>query len=215
MIAALYVEKDGVYSIPGIDLWDKDRDARRYPGPYRVIAHPPCERWGRFWGGSPGQKTRLVKGDDGGCFAAALGSVRRWGGVLEHPQDSAAWQAYGLMAPPRSGGWVAADNLGGWTCRVEQGHYGHRARKATWLYAFGIPLPSLRWGSSLTGKPIAISSFKGMTLQQRADRRAAMARNELVTGKAYCAAEMMSKKERLSTPIGFRDLLLTMVGYGS
>ena len=35
-----------------------------------------------------------------------------------------------MCAPPRFGGWVNADWLGGWTCCVEQGHYGHRARKA-------------------------------------------------------------------------------------
>ena len=128
MIAALFVLSDGPYaSLPDVDLWDKTRDARRYGGPFKVIAPPPCARWGRYWFGGPSARVRRVKGDDGGCFAAALAAVRRWGGVLEHPAASAAWSAFGLLEPPRAGGWVVADWLGGWTCCVDQGHYGHRA----------------------------------------------------------------------------------------
>ena len=50
--------------------------------------------------------------------------------MLEHPEASHAWWWFGMCAPPRFGGWVNANWLGGWTCCVEQGHYGHRARKA-------------------------------------------------------------------------------------
>jgi hypothetical protein len=147
MIAALYVEPAGAYvGLPHVDPWDEARDARTYAGPWPVVAHPPCERWGRFWHGSPRKPHQFKLGDDGGCFAAALASVRAWGGVLEHPADSHAWAAFGLRRPPRSGGWVQADDQGGWTCYVEQGHYGHAARKATWLYACKAALPELRWG---------------------------------------------------------------------
>lgn len=39
MIAALFVEEDGVYTkLPGVDAWGVGRDARRYRGPHRVIA---------------------------------------------------------------------------------------------------------------------------------------------------------------------------------
>ena len=40
------------------------------------------------------------------------------GGVLEHPSTTSAWRAFGLMTPPRSGGWVSA-GLGdpGWNKR--------------------------------------------------------------------------------------------------
>lgn len=138
MIAALYVATGGCYfGLPDVDPWNKDRDARLYAGPHPVVAHPPCERWGRYWGGSPTTFPRLKKGDDGGCFRAALDAVRAWGGVLEHPEGSHAWRAFGLNLPPRAGGWVNADFTGGWTCCVEQGWYGHRARKATWLYYCG------------------------------------------------------------------------------
>jgi hypothetical protein len=87
-------------------------------------------------------------GDDKGCFASALHAVRIFGGVLEHPKDSHAWRWFGLNRPPTGGGWVKADELSGWTCCVEQGHYGHMSRKATWLYARGVELPDLKWGSS-------------------------------------------------------------------
>lgn len=111
MIAALYVEKDGPYwNHPGIDPWDVERDARSYQGPHPVIAHPPCERWGRYWSGGPSSKRRLLLGNDGGCFAAALWAVRTFGGVLEHPAHSAAWTWFGLQRPAAGMGWRKADS---------------------------------------------------------------------------------------------------------
>lgn len=151
VVAALFVALDGAYfGVDGVEPWDEAVDARTYPGPHAVVTHPPCARWGRFWGGSPRAVVRKRKGDDGGCFAAAIDSVRKFGGVLEHPEASSAWRAFGLMEPPRAGGWVSSGMFdGGWTCCVEQGHYGHRARKATWLYVCGVrDLPALKWGPS-------------------------------------------------------------------
>ena len=114
MIAALFVATDGAYSgLPGVDVWDEARDARRYAGPWPVIAHPPCQRWSsKGWHGSPGKPHQYAKGDDSGCFAAALASVRRWGGVLEHPAYSHAWLAHGLPWPLPNG-WQR-DITGGW-----------------------------------------------------------------------------------------------------
>jgi len=146
MIAALFVERDGCYfGLPGVDPWDEARDARLYAGPWPVVAHPPCQRWGRFWHGSTRKPHQFKLGDDGGCFAKALQAVQRFGGVLEHPADSHAWKVFGLLLPPRSGGWVRSDEHGH-SCYVEQGHYGHLSRKGTWLYAAVVPLPELRWG---------------------------------------------------------------------
>lgn len=71
-VAALYVEPDGVYaSADSVELWDEARDARSYAGPHPVVAHPPCQRWGRFWHGSPRKPHQFQLGDDGGCFASA------------------------------------------------------------------------------------------------------------------------------------------------
>jgi hypothetical protein len=151
MIAALFVETDGSYfNLPGVDPWDEKRDARQYPGSYPVIAHPPCQRWGKFWAGQPlhikltGQ--RKIKGDDGGCFESALASVRKYGGVIEHPYQSHAWAHFGLNKPSRKGGWIKADEFGGWTCCVEQGRYGHYARKPTYLLTYLLTLQiGLNW----------------------------------------------------------------------
>ena len=196
-IAALYVETGGVYfGLPNVDPWDEERDARLYVGPWPVVAHPPCKRWGRYWSGGPSAKVRRQLGDDGGCFTAALASVRKFGGVIEHPEASHAWLHHGLNKPPRFGGWVVADWLGGWTCCVEQGHYGHQARKATWIYAFGCVLPSLIGGPS-QGKRLE-EGFH--TSEERAIARRA----------GVVPVKRMPKSQLHLTPIPFRDLLISI-----
>jgi len=198
IVAALFVHEGGVYyNLPDVDPWGASRDARKYDGDHPIVAHPPCERWGRYWNGGPSARVRRKKGDDGGCFASALASVRRCGGVLEHPEASHAWAAHGLQRPPRAGGWVEADALGGWTCCVEQGHYGHRARKATWLYAIDAALPELKWGPCLDRERLD-EGFHSREERERA--RAA--------GQA--PRKRLSSIENLTTPIAFRDLLLSI-----
>lgn len=195
-IAALYVESKGVYSgLPDVEVWDVARDARKYDGPHPVVAHPPCARWGRYWGGAPTTWPRLKLGDDGGCFAAALKAVRTWGGILEHPEGSHAWRFFGLNIPPHDGGWIVADFEGGWTCCVEQGHYGHRSRKKTWLYAWGVEPPSLKWGRSAASVKFK-DSFRSAEHRRRA----------IKTG----ACQRLSARERAATPIPFRDLLISI-----
>ena len=153
-VAALYVEPKGCYvGVPGVDPWDEARDARAYAGPHPVVAHPPCQRWGRFWHGSTRKPHQYKLGDDSGCFKAALQAVCRFGGVLEHPADSNAWAFYGINKPHRAGGWIRAfnDDREIWTCCVYQGHYGHPSGKATWLIVAGVPfylLPALKWGKT-------------------------------------------------------------------
>lgn len=196
-IAALYVDPAGCYAnLPSVEVWDEARDARTYRGPHPVVAHPPCQRWGRYWGGAPATWPRLKLGDDGGCFAAALDAVRRWGGVLEHPEGSHAWRAFGLNLPPHDGGWVNADFHGGWTCCVEQGWYGHRARKKTWLYANGVCLPSLKWGAAPGDFVRLDEGFHSSEERRRAVK----------TG----ACQRLSKRQRAATPPEFRDVLLAI-----
>lgn len=198
MVAALFVHSQGAYfGLPGVALWDKTRDARFYQGPYPVVAHPPCERWGRFWHGSTRRPHQFKLGDDEGCFEAALTSVRKFGGVVEHPADSRAWRAFCLNAPPRGAGWVQADFCGGWTCYVEQGFYGHFSRKPTWLYAVLPRLPELRWGiGEQRLHPVALAKHG----YEKARRIGVMA---MVGGK-------YKKQIRDATPHPFRDLLLDM-----
>lgn len=155
--AALFVDAAGVYAgRPDVDLWPVERDARRYPGPWPVVAHPPCPMWG--WHARQFRRDRL--GQDGGCFEAALRFVHTWGGVIEHPAASSAWAWFGLQRP---GGWgwtrgpvTAAGDV--WVCAVDQGHYGHVAPKRTWLYLVtSTTPPPLRWEpSSATGRVLDI-----------------------------------------------------------
>ncbi len=205
-VAALFVASGGsYYGIEGVDPWDEARDARTYTGPHPVVAHPPCQRWGKFWAGQPlwikRTGERKVKGDDGGCFASALASVRRWGGVLEHPWGSHAWPHFGLNTPPREGGWIMADFEGGWTCCVEQGRYGHYARKPTLLLAYGMErrdLPELRWGISEASYPPEAIAKHGLAYCKRA-------------GELAFKGGGKDNKHRIGTPPEFRDLLISIV----
>ena len=102
-VAALFVAKGGIYfNRNDCDPWDEARDARLYAGPCPVVAHPPCSRWCRL-AGLVQARWGHKRGDDGGCFASALASVRKWGGVLEHPAYSAAWSHFDLPVPGRQG----------------------------------------------------------------------------------------------------------------
>lgn len=197
-IAALYVETNGVYSaLPGVEPWDIRRDARSYRGPHPVVAHPPCQRWGRYWHGAPNKPHQYRLGEDGGCFASALTAVRNYGGVLEHPAHSKAWGYFGLNCPKAGNGWARADDLGGWTCQVEQGHYGHLSRKPTWLYAAQIKLRELDWS-------------KG---EQRLDPRA-LEKHGYEKARRIGMMAMVGGKDktqiRNATPVPFRDVLLQM-----
>ncbi len=202
MIAALFVEMGGVYSgLPDVDPWCIARDARKYAGPWPVVCHPPCQRWGRYWSGGPNPNAqRRELGDDDGCFEAAFRAVQRCGGVLEHPEGSHAFKRYTLHIPHHTGGWWP-NAFGGWTCCVEQGHYGHPARKKTWLWLNARRLddwhpPELKWGPS-----------RGTRLDEgfhsKAERDAARAAGRKPVPR-------LSTAENLATPIPFRDLLISM-----
>lgn len=193
-VAALYVERGGPYwDIEGVDPWDLQRDARLYAGPHPVVAHPPCARWSRL-AGLVESRWGHKRGDDAGCFAAAIAAVRAFGGVLEHPESSGAWPHFGVRRPMRGGGWSVAGDGIGWTCCVEQGAYGHRARKATWLYAVGVELPVLRWS--------ARGTFAGVDGGPK-ERAAAAGRGKPPPGA-------LGKMARKATPPAFRDLLIAM-----
>jgi len=201
-IAALFVDPRGAYAgLPDVDAWDEARDARLYTGPWPVVAHPPCQRWGRMWFGQPlhvkktGERKRL--GDDGGCFASALASARQFGGVLEHPWGSHAWTHFGLNTPDRRGGWIVADFFGGWTCCVEQGRYGHYARKPTLLLAYGVDLPELLWGKSEPRYDPSVVERMGLARAKR-------------LGEVGARGGGTDSAPRIHTPPAFRDLLLSM-----
>lgn len=146
-VAALYVETDTVYrSIPGVDCWDINRDARLYRGPFPVVAHPPCNSWGAFRtqrnetmrrGGIERDRTRIDQDAHSmSCGPIAVDQVRQFGGVLEHPANSFLWRYAALPAPGDS-----PDVYGGFSIEIEQGWFGHPCPKRTWLYCCGPMSP--------------------------------------------------------------------------
>ena len=199
MIAALYVEPNGCYiGQPGVDAWDEARDARTYAGPWPVVAHPPCQRWGRFWHGSTRKPHQFKLGTDGGCFAAALHAVKTYGGVLEHPAHSRAFEVFQIKRPQAGAGWQRCHLHNVWVCYVEQGHYGHDSRKPTWLIAARIPLwalPELNWTKGEQRLPQWMIDRYGY---EKARRIGVVA---MVGGKNKTAI-------RNATPEPFRDVLL-------
>lgn len=194
-IAALFVEPDGIYStIPNVDIWGVDRDARKYTGGLPVVAHPPCQLWGRFakinykrWGGEHNKP-----GNDGGCFKHALEMVRCNGGVIEHPADTYAWKEYGLLKPVGAG-WKMA-HLCGWVCEVWQSAYGHPCRKRTWLYYYGCNKPhELNWsrpsGTHQIGQP---------------DKRVLTKYKPVISGKAASATPLAFAMELIQLAKGVK-----------
>ena len=189
-VAAIFVQPDGCYAKhPGIDAWPEQLDARKYRGPWPVVAHPPCQLWGAFapinykrWGGEHNRP-----GNDGGCFASALESVRKFGGVLEHPAKTRAWEAHGLAAPTGIGWQRCID--GGWVCEVWQSAYGHRAAKATWLYYYGTEPPlQLRWNRPDGTHQIGFFDQRGKAANK----------------------PTLGKREANATPIELRDALIAL-----
>jgi len=187
-VAALYVAKDGSYAaLPDVELWDEERDARLYDGPWPVVAHPPCNTWCMLASVNEARWGKMI-GDDDGCFEAALASVRQWGGVLEHPAYSLAWPAYSLPRPSR-GMWSQSMLENGWVAEVSQSAYGHPARKRTWLYYVGnTPPPRLDW-RDLDGEGVVGA---GINSGQSAGR------------------PRVDGYEASRTPDSFRDILLDM-----
>lgn len=125
-VAVLFARADSHYkALPDCDVWDAQRDARRWPGGCPVVAHPPCRAWGqlRSWAKPAPGEIELAPW--------AVEQVRRWTGVLEHPARSMLWPTVGLPEPGE------IDFAGGWTLVVDQFWWGHRARKRTRLYIVG------------------------------------------------------------------------------
>jgi len=192
-VAVLFADPKGIYSgRPDVDLWDEARDARLYTGGLPVVAHPPCQLWVNLAAVNWARYRRVRPawypgGDDGGCFAHALATVRRCGGVLEHPADSWAWARHGLPTPD-SMGWQMSTS-GEWVCEVWQSAYGHPARKRTWLFYVGQPPPQLLWNRKRGRRQVGQPS---------------------VAQRAAGALPGVTKSEAIHTPPAFAEVLLAM-----
>lgn len=127
MISVLCARPDSVYkNIPGLDVYDKERDMRNFNGNNPIIAHPPCRAYGRlrhFANPEKGERQLSVK---------CLRHIRNNGGVLEHPYSSILWKKCNL---PNNG---KTDKYGGITLVIDQHWFGHKAKKSTKLYIVGL-----------------------------------------------------------------------------
>jgi hypothetical protein len=161
-IAALFVRQDSIYkSIPGVDCYDIDRDARTWPGGCPAVAHPPCRTWGQL------KAFAKAPPDEHGLALWAVDRLRAFGGVLEHPSSSDLWREAGLPEPD-----CGSDAWGGWTLVCDQFHWGHLARKRTRLYIVGVDrldLPTIPWRE---GEPThCVSSLSGRKIDKETRKR--------------------------------------------
>ena len=119
-VAALFVRRDSIYkTMPGVDCYDIDRDARTFPGGMPIVAHPPCRTWGKY--------SHRAKAPEGEHELAlwAVEQVCKWGGVLEHPIGSALKSHLPYIR--EYGKWSQLYYL-------NQGWFQHLALKPTMIY---------------------------------------------------------------------------------
>ncbi len=126
-VAVLFARADSIYkTLPGCDVWDAERDARKWQGGAPGVYHPPCRAWGRL------RHFAKPRHDEKDLARWAVRQIRQWGGVLEHPAKSTLWADMGLPEPGQT------DACGGFTISAPQYWWGHLAYKPTWFYVCGI-----------------------------------------------------------------------------
>lgn len=132
-VAVLFARTNSIYkTLPGCDVYDIDRDALTFPGGLPIVAHPPCRAWGKLRGLAkprPGEKELAIW---------AVARIREEGGILEHPAYSTLWPTAGLPMPQEG-----YDQWGGYTIKVDQFWWGHRAKKTSFFYIVGCPAKAL------------------------------------------------------------------------
>ena len=152
-VAILCARRDSVYkSFGDCDVYDADRDAFSFAGGSPVVAHPPCRGWGRFAWRSNHTERELELG------RFCLQAVQQNGGVLEHPAGSRLFDGI-----PRPG--QGPRRRTGFLLSLDQGWFGHAARKNTWVYVVGILPTSLPAMSYSLHRP-----WRSVVDQSRADR---------------------------------------------
>lgn len=197
-VAALFVRTDSVYkTLPGVDAWDAERDARKWSGGCPVVAHPPCRLWAKL--------RQFAKSTDPVSERAlavqAVQAVQAWGGVLEHPAESTLWAHCGLPLPGR-----APDRFGGWTAEVRQCDWGHKAEKLTWFYIVGVhpdDLPAIPARREPTG---VIKPQRGVPR----DGRKIVTKAEREHTPPDLARWLVELARRTTPPVKAADLIATL-----
>ncbi|NQV69168.1 MAG: hypothetical protein HQ498_03980 [Pseudohongiella sp.] len=174
LISVLFAREDSIYKqLPGCDVWDEKRNALNFRSNNQVVAHPPCRGWGRL------RKFASVRPGELALAHFAVDVVQQNGGVLEHPSGSSLWLDRELPV------FDEIDSFGGFTLKVYQSDWGHKARKSTLLYIVGSNLNNLPRPSLCLGKPeYVVAPGKGLIRKS------------------------ISKEEREHTPILFAQYLI-------
>lgn len=128
--------------LPGVEFYDRRRDARTFPGGAPVVAHPPCRAWSAF---CRHQAKPLPGEKELGLWCVE--QVRKNGGVLEQPAHSLLWEAARLPVPGKSlpATWPAWD----WAIEVSQSWWGYPLLKRTWLWFHGVSPKEVEFPFSL------------------------------------------------------------------
>lgn len=139
---ALFCRRDSDYKLrPEWDVYDADRNALTYNDEDPVVCHPPCRFWGQMshMAGRSGRLTTEQIQAEKSLATWSINTIRRVGGVLEHPSASRVFHNL-----PRIG---EVDQWGGYVIEIDQYDFGHVAHKMTKLYIVGVdredlpPLP--------------------------------------------------------------------------
>ncbi|WP_417284663.1 hypothetical protein [Comamonas sp.] len=152
-VAVLFARADSSYkALPGVDVWDAQRDARKWPGGVPGVYHPPCRAWGQY------KHRAKPRPDEKDLARWAVSMVRRFGGVIEHPYASELWSEYGMQ------NFGIRDGYGGVLFPVYQSWWGHRAPKKTCLYLVGGAVPDL---SEFEGQALPLGRVEMMGRNER------------------------------------------------
>lgn len=192
-VAVLFCREDSIYkTMPGVDAWDMERDARKWPGGVPAVAHPPCRAWGRLRG------LANPRDDEKDLGIWAVGQVRKYGGVLEHPAFSKLWEACDMPKPGQM------DEFGGWTLDIYQSDWGHKAQKRTWLYIVGaspIMLPEI---------PIALGEATHIVASSGRRKDGSRLRSGEIGRRGGRRRPELSKADRERTPPRFAQWLVQL-----
>lgn len=169
-VAVLCAGRSSVYSaFPQVSIFDRDRSAEHYRGPWPVVAHPPSRFWSAWNARAAATVSEIVSEMMLGMHCAMV--TRSRGGVLEQPAHSRLWRCAGFPVPSAP---VLRTSLE-WSIEVDQSHWGHPHAKSTWLYVSGLrraDLPAM----PLSFRPLRSSRLTDLTPGQRSATPIAFAR---------------------------------------
>ena len=118
-------------AIPGVEIYDKNRDALSCRSSRPIIAHPPCRFWSAWNHTAQAEVSTMI-----GELLLGVFCVRKIlanGGVLEHPRLSRLFRATGIPTPKDQVPWR------GFTLEIDQRWFGLPFSKKTWIWIYGVP----------------------------------------------------------------------------